>query len=265
MNDWEVQEQLMRLRVAIGRQQQELTELEAEVEKIRRQLAPIQQRYDRIVKPIAEKVLVLREAVRELEGLRRRQARGATSTVETLWEEAYQWHRRNPVQGSAYTEPPFDPEAMLPKQRPKATEDIKKVYRRLARRYHPDLARDAQDRLYRNDLMARVNDAYGLRDLEALLALSDSSEAEVEDLGDVPLVVLKLRRLQAESAELAERLQELKLEKFDLIHSPLFDLKLQEKWDKRKGRNPLQEMADWFQVEYTQLNQRLNELRRMVE
>lgn len=262
MKDWQVEEQLMRLRVTIQRQTQELEALEAEVEKVRRQLEPIQRRYDRVVKPIADKVLVLREAIKELEGLRRRQARGVDTPVESLWEESWQWDRRSPYRRDPNTPPP---EFIIPNQRPEASEDIKKVYRRLARRHHPDLAGDEQDRLYRNDLMARINDSYAERDLEALLALDDSQEAEVEELGDVLLAVLKLRRMQAESAEYVQRIEELKLERFDLTHSVLFDLKIQEKWDKRTtGKNPLQEMADWFELEYVRLNARLNELRRTM-
>lgn len=262
MKDWQVEEQLMRLRVTIRQQKQALEELEAEVEKIRRQLEPIQRRYDRIVKPIADKVLTLRDAIKELEGLRRRQARGVDTPVESLWEESWQWHNRNPYRGEPSTPPP---EFIIPNQRPKASEDIKTVYRRLARKHHPDLADNEQDRLYRNDLMARINDSYAERDLEALLALDDSQQAEVEDMGDVPLATLKLRRMQAESAEYAQRIEELKLEKFDLTHSVLFDLKIQQKWDKRTtGRDPLQEMAEWFELEYVRLHARFNELRRTM-
>lgn len=264
MYDWEVEEQLMRVRVTIQLQRQELAELEAEVEKLRRQLEPIQRRYDRLVKPIADKVLVLRDAVRDLEGFRRRQVRGASTPLESLWEESWQWHKR-PQFGDYDRSQPPGPEALIPRQRPKASEDIKKVYRKLALRYHPDLANNELDRLHRNDLMAQINDAYGERDIEALLALSDRAAEEPEEVGDVPVAVLKLRRMMAESAELSERIQELKIERFDLTHSVLFDLKIQEKWDKRAGKNPLEEMAAWFDLEYDRLTKRLNELRGKVE
>jgi hypothetical protein len=264
MYDWGVEEQLMRLRVTIQHQRQALAELEAEVEKVRRQLEPIQRRYDRIVRPIADRVLVLRDAVRDLEGFQRRQAKGSPTPLESLWKESWQWHKR-PQFGDYDRSQPPGPEALIPRQRPKATEDIKKVYRKLALRYHPDLANNEEDRLHRNALMARINDAYGERDLEALLALSYRAADEPEEVGDVPLAVLKLRRMIAESAELSERIQELKVERFDLTHSVLFDLKIQEKWDKRTGRNPLEEMAAWFELEYERLNKRLNELRGKVE
>ena len=37
---------------------------------------------------------------------------------------------------------------------------LKRIYRQLARRYHPDLATDPAERAARNDVMARINDAY---------------------------------------------------------------------------------------------------------
>ena len=222
MYDWEVEEQLMRVRVTIRQQREDLAELEAEVNKIRRQLEPIRRRYDRIVKPIADKVLVLRDAIKELEGFVHRQARGVDTPSESLWEESWQWHKRPQVGRNDGNQPP-GPEAFIPKQRPKASEDIKKVYRRLALRYHPDLAENELDRLHRNDVMAQVNDAYGERDLESLILLDNRHADDADDLADAPLSVLKLRRFMAESAELSERIQELKFERFDLTNSVLFD------------------------------------------
>lgn len=62
-----------------------------------------------------------------------------------------------------------------------AEEELKRLYRELARRYHPDLARTDEERREREPLMQRVNAAVRERDLEALRALA--REAEVADPG----------------------------------------------------------------------------------
>lgn len=50
---------------------------------------------------------------------------------------------------------------------------LKRLYRRLARLLHPDLARDDSERRRLHDLMARVNAAYGKGDLAALEIMSE--------------------------------------------------------------------------------------------
>ncbi len=57
--------------------------------------------------------------------------------------------------------------------------EARRLYRELAKRYHPDLARTDGDRERRQSVMLRVNAAYRDRDLVALRALSH--EAEVDD------------------------------------------------------------------------------------
>jgi len=57
--------------------------------------------------------------------------------------------------------------------------DARRLYRELAKRYHPDLARTGDDREKRQAIMLRVNAAYRDRDLGALRALGH--EAEVDD------------------------------------------------------------------------------------
>ena len=50
--------------------------------------------------------------------------------------------------------------------------DLKQLYRKLARRYHPDLARNAADRLQSNTQMAEINQAYADGDLAKLMNLA---------------------------------------------------------------------------------------------
>lgn len=49
---------------------------------------------------------------------------------------------------------------------------LKQLYRRLARRFHPDLVLDEADRAYRTDMMMAINAAYARGDLEELERLA---------------------------------------------------------------------------------------------
>lgn len=77
----------------------------------------------------------------------------------------------------------FEQEYQRERERPAlddgTTAEISQLYRALAKRYHPDLARSEDERLRRAPLMQRVNAAMRERDLEALRTLS--REAEVND------------------------------------------------------------------------------------
>jgi chromosome segregation ATPase len=54
---------------------------------------------------------------------------------------------------------------------------LKQLYRRLARRFHPDLALNETDRAYRTDLMMAINAAYAAGDLEALERLGEEPDS----------------------------------------------------------------------------------------
>jgi DNA repair exonuclease SbcCD ATPase subunit len=54
---------------------------------------------------------------------------------------------------------------------------LKQLYRRLARRFHPDLALDEIDRAYRTDLMMAINAAYAAGDLAKLEQLAHEPDS----------------------------------------------------------------------------------------
>lgn len=73
----------------------------------------------------------------------------------------------------------FERDQARPKLDTDAEDELKQLYRELAKRHHPDLARTAEERREREPLMQRVNAAVRERDLDALRALV--REAEVAD------------------------------------------------------------------------------------
>jgi hypothetical protein len=69
----------------------------------------------------------------------------------------------------------------------KQADHAKRIYRDLARRYHPDLARTPEERERREQMMLRVNQAFRERDLSALQALHRAGEIDDPAFEERPL------------------------------------------------------------------------------
>jgi predicted nucleic acid-binding Zn-ribbon protein len=76
-------------------------------------------------------------------------------------------------------------------------EELKILYRSLARRFHPDLCTDAADAAYRHECMLRANHAWQQGELESLQELADETERLAPDWG----AWTWLRRLQSARRE----------------------------------------------------------------
>jgi hypothetical protein len=105
--------------------------------------------------------------------------------------------------------------------------EILRLYRELAKRFHPDRARTEQDRARRTDLMLRINVAYSERDLVTLQAM-----AREADTGDPSTVLLSeeervqwahrvIARMNMQIAELTQQIEMLRRsETFQMWKSP---------------------------------------------
>lgn len=101
---------------------------------------------------------------------------------------------------------------------------LKKLYKEVARKFHPDLTSCPQERQHRHQLMVEVNRAYesGAEEkLQELLAAGASLEA-VETNGAISAeMILLLRRI----TEAKQRLVELETEIAEITSSEIFKLK----------------------------------------
>lgn len=89
--------------------------------------------------------------------------------------------------------------------------ELKKLYRQLARRFHPDLGLDEADRMYRTQLMIAINAAYAQHDVDKLRQLAlepDSIQALSSADSDQRLAEALLRELD----RCRRRLEEIKVE-----------------------------------------------------
>jgi hypothetical protein len=76
-------------------------------------------------------------------------------------------------------------------------EELKKLWRSLAHKYHPDLARNDEDRKKYEEIMKKINKAYADGDLEALKAIE---QEHIEDSDNISAELLKTKLQNIESA-----------------------------------------------------------------
>lgn len=129
-------------------------------------------------------------------------------------------------------------------------ETLKKLYRQLARRFHPDLAESETDRAYHTQMMMRINAAYAAGDLEQLqqIALEPDSIAHADGaLSDQQLAEALLR----EVARCQRRLAEIKEELARLAQHRNARLLEKARQAEKRGIDFLQKMAAELQEKIT--------------
>jgi len=122
------------------------------------------------------------------------------------------------------------------------SENLKKLYREVAKRIHPDLATDESERKRRHELMTEANRAYEEGDearLEAILRDWESSPESVKGEGPGAELVRVIRKI----AQVEDRLKAIDAEIARLEESDLYHLKDQVDQAEEEGRDILAEMA----------------------
>lgn len=144
------------------------------------------------------------------------------------------------------------------KFRPSA--QLKQLYREVAKRIHPDLATDPEERERREQLMALVNRAYESGDEEQLRAILhnwESSPDSVQGEGATADLIRTIRQI----AQSQQRLQNIEAKLQNLAQSELHQLRLKTQKLEQLGQDLLLEMAHRFDQEISIAQQQLNELK----
>jgi hypothetical protein len=123
-----------------------------------------------------------------------------------------------------------------------ATPEMKRLYREVAKRIHPDLTSDRSDRTKRQHLMAEANRAYECGDQERLVKILteyEHSPEAVEGEGPGAELVRVIRRV----SQARSRLAEIEAEMQELLRSDLHQLKLRVDEAARNGHDILKQMV----------------------
>jgi len=141
----------------------------------------------------------------------------------------------------------------------KPPEDLKKLYRELAKRVHPDLANDDGDRARRNRFMAEANSAYqdgDARRLQALLAEWEGSPEAVKGEGIGADLVRIIRKI----SQARGRLEVIETKIAQLKETDLFKLRDKVREAEREAHDLLAEMVAKLEMQIADARKRLVEL-----
>jgi len=132
--------------------------------------------------------------------------------------------------------PKLDP---APSLTPDQNVAVKQLYRKLARRFHPDFALDDEDRIYRTNMMMAINAAYAKSDLERLEELTLEPDPQQREYTNQQLAEALLK----EWHHCWCRMKEIELELARLEEHPSTQLMRQADKIALKNRDLLDELA----------------------
>ncbi len=139
------------------------------------------------------------------------------------------------------------------------SDELKKLYKEIARSMHPDLTTDEKARIYRHQMMAEANCAYeeGNEDrLREILEQWESSSEAVEGEGTGAELIRVIRKI----AQVEARLRAIDAEMAELKTSDLWQLEEKVEEAENKGRDLLSEMATVIESKIAEAKQSLHNL-----
>lgn len=230
------------LRQALADVRAQLTAAEAELAQQQEELQAFQTQYDANINPLMRQVAFVEAQVEDY-----------LEQIRTLRDQHFLGHGYRSADAQYRAKWRHDPlkEKQERVERPSADKappeaQIKKLYRKLARQYHPDLAQSDAERAIRTEKMAAINDAYAAGSLVELIAAANDLEAAVFDAFTTSLgsqtEAAMTQALQKELMRCQQRLAAVKLEIQNFHLRPEVELALESKFAARRGRNLLAEM-----------------------
>jgi len=227
--------EVARLRIAVRQGQEELATAEVELSKKQNEIRAIERRIrfrlGRSIDQLAELEEQIAQYRQEIGQLR---IPGAFEAGYLPVEEQYRRAWRRPAEDDIYSgaEP----------LNPADEKQIKRLYRRLARKFHPDLAADQSEQDYRTKKMAALNEAYAAGSLVEMIALSGTSQKTSGSDHDQTNAEIA-HVLEKELARIQRKTLIVQNEIDNLHNNPVVQLSLDIKLARRRGRDLLEEMS----------------------
>lgn len=239
-DDWQnkihvLEQELDRLQPELITQEARLSEALARISafefQLRTHLEPLTRRLD----DLQDEIALLQKQLRALRDSWIFAADPETDDLLKAWRmsadagaaagDAYRYH-------AAPAAPPQDVSAGR-------AEAIKKLYRQLARRFHPDFALDERDRDYRTNMMMAINVAYTLGDLPKLEQLAREPDPPRPHYTPEEMALALLRELE----RCQNRLAEIAVDLARLAKHPSALLQQRAQRAARQGRDLFAELA----------------------
>lgn len=242
------------LRREVADRQEQIAQLELELFDTRAALALFERELAARIRPLEDRLRELQSALERARHRAERRAQwGSRLESEEPPDVVEQFHRAWTPSDS----PP--PRKSAPPPRASDQEQLKHLFRELAKRFHPDLTPDPQHKRWRQDMMAKVNQAYAAGDLQALSRLAQESIEPPQERSQSREQVLvelsrEIRRLDGLRVSLQNELDR-------LLRSQTVQLQLEVSMARQAGRDMLGEMAAELQLQIAQVEAELGSLR----
>jgi ElaB/YqjD/DUF883 family membrane-anchored ribosome-binding protein len=140
------------------------------------------------------------------------------------------------------------------------SQELKALYRELAKLVHPDLALDQEEKQRRHKLMQEVNDAYQAGDLKRLRDILASEKMSPERVkgDDIGSSLVKIIR---KIAQIDKRIEEVLSNIAELAKSDMYLLRERVKAEREKGKDILEQLATTLDHKISNLKDEISNIR----
>jgi hypothetical protein len=241
------QEEIERKKRELEEMEQELAEKELDLSTARRALHLFETRYQQIVGGKYAELDRLKASVFDMATRIHPESKDFQSQAEAAREKAEQ---------STHT---WEVHQELPDvELPEPSEEFKKMFRDAAKKIHPDLTTDPEERERRHALMARLNQAYESGDMEQVKAILNDWEINSDWEKLTP--GKRLSRLLKQIGQVRHRFNQIHTELEQLKLSEMFRLKDFVEKSEKQGEDVLSAMVKDAEEKIRNLRNRVKNL-----
>ncbi len=245
-----------RLQTEIDLKRSALAEERAALKKLQSEIDSFARHYDHIIGPLEAQLDAVRQ---EIESLQLTQ----TTYHDSIWGPGYNSFEES---FDAKYRRPQDPTGPSPRR---VVDDstLRTLYRKLARKYHPDTTTDLAEKVRLTFIMAQINAAYRARNIDELYAIDGQKRGKFRV--DPPIVDQSAVRgpTYFELLKISEKLDEeialARSERTRLMHGPLMSLKVEASIARSQGRDLMREIAAKVRADLDAAKAELAALRRV--
>jgi hypothetical protein len=129
------------------------------------------------------------------------------------------------------------------------SDELRDLFRKVAKAIHPDFATNPQERAFRNTLMTRANEAYKKGDMEGLRRILEEWENRDKRSYPQEAALAQVEQLEQQIRQIRLRISEIRIRITELEKSDLYQLMVKVEQAELEGRDLLDEMAKKLQVQ----------------